>query len=303
MLTYINYVDRNSSSMKFLVTLAIFVVQISAGLAPNPDLNSLNITLTQGVTTHPVHSHNTYDNGGMVKALANGCISIEADVWMQSNELYIAHTTGEIDTTKTLDTMYLDGLYKLLQESQQQGTNGIFVENPSQTLYLLIDSKSSASDTYPLIKQKMQKFIDNNLLTYYDNNQQSWVVKPLTVVLTGNQPDVTSETTRYFTLDGDLTKVKNSEQIDDIKKYSLVASADMTKYLGSGLFQIREFSSSEQKALSQGFSTATANGLKSRLYGGVTWLGALQSRENQQLYELGETLINIDDVTQASLYK
>ncbi|CAH6723925.1 putative altered inheritance of mitochondria protein 6 homolog ARB_06966 [[Candida] jaroonii] len=291
-------------SLAKIVSVALLAVQINGDLAPNPDLDTLDISLTQGVATHPVHSHNTYDNGGMVKALENGCISMEADVWFQSNELYIAHTTGEIDTTKTLDTMYLDGLFKLLQQSQDKGTNGLFIEDPSQTLHLLIDFKSAASDTYPLIKQKFQRFIDNNWLTYYDNNQQKWIFRPLTVVLTGNQPDLTGEDTRYFTLDGDLTKLKNpdQQQIDEMKKYSVVASADMTKYLGTGLFQIREFSSSEQNLLSTGFTTATTNGLKSRLYGGVTWLGALQSRENQQLYELGETLINIDDVTQASLY-
>lgn len=82
-----------------------------------------------------VHSHNDYkQNVPFWKAYAAGAASIEADVHLRNDTLFVAHDNKDIQRTRTLNNLYLNPLYQLFVEKSIQ-------PRPFQ---LLIDIKTEA---------------------------------------------------------------------------------------------------------------------------------------------------------------
>lgn len=303
------------------------------------DINNVFLNLTEGVSVKPIHSHNDYKRKvPLLDALQLGVKSVEADVWAyphgsgfdsnnvkvrtdiettrfaagktkrrDSDVLYVAHTELEIKDNLTLDLLYLDPIFKLLQEANggSAGDNGVFMESPSQTLYLFIDSKNSVEGIWPLLQQKFKKFADNNYLTYYDNEKQDWIMRPLTVVLTGNLPheQVKQMPIRYFTLDYKLSDfLKGEETVEDSRTYSLVGSSDMFDVLGSVWYQVRSFSAEEINKLNTTIQNAHKHKIMTRFWGNSNWFGPLRTKEDNILYDLGTDLLNVDDLSICSNY-
>lgn len=288
----------------------------------NPDQIFLNVT--EGVSIKPLHSHNDYTREvPLLEALSYGVQSVEADIWsfadndslsaststvsstvsakqLAKDSLYVSHTLVDIKQDWTLESLYLDPLWRLLDESKGKG---VFLNDPDHTLFLFLDFKTGAEVTWPLVVKSLQRFKDANYLTYYNNNSSSWVVRPITVVLTGNQPTeaVKKLDVRYVTLDGDLTVFKTGTD-DTMKKYSIVASSSMTDVLGGVLYQVWPFTSSNKETIETVFDNAHSSGIKTRIWGGVTWLAKLRDEEDQFMYEAGTDLLNIDDLSTSGEY-
>lgn len=86
--------------------------------------------------TYQFHSHNDYyQNTPFWEAYTHGANSIEADLFLENDALYVAHTEAEIDTNKTLEKLYLNPLLRLAKEEKLR------------ELYLLIDIKTEAVAT------------------------------------------------------------------------------------------------------------------------------------------------------------
>ncbi len=96
-----------------------------------------------------IHSHNDYlQNVPFWKAYAAGASSIEADVFLVGDSLFVAHAEEEIDAKRSLERLY----FEPLQETLALGLN-----RPEQ-LQLLIDVKSEPYATLDAIIKVLDRY-------------------------------------------------------------------------------------------------------------------------------------------------
>lgn len=96
-----------------------------------------------------IHSHNDYlQNVPFWKAFSAGASSIEADVFLVGDSLFVAHTEKEIDTKRSLERLY----FEPLQEALALG-----FDRP-KSLQLLIDIKSEPYTTLDAIIKILEKY-------------------------------------------------------------------------------------------------------------------------------------------------
>lgn len=116
-------------------------------------------------TGYKVHSHNDYAQElPFWYAYSNGALSIEADIFLKNNELYVTHAENEIEEGNTLKSLYLDQLRNLENSGRLR------------EVQLLIDIKS---ETYTTLK----KLVD--VLNEYPELISDGKVK---FVISGNRP-------------------------------------------------------------------------------------------------------------------
>ncbi|RAH49821.1 uncharacterized protein BO95DRAFT_353632 [Aspergillus brunneoviolaceus CBS 621.78] len=151
------------------------------------------------------HSHNDYWRPvPLFSAIQAGCIGVEADVWLFDEELYVGHTTSALTPKRTLRSLYIDPLLRVLEQQnpftefhphRQRPLQGVFDTDPAQTLVLLIDIKTDGQDTWNQVAAQLTPLRERGYLTYF--NGTALIPGPLTVVGTGNTPFslVTANTT------------------------------------------------------------------------------------------------------------
>nr|WP_293835006.1 histidinol-phosphatase [uncultured Arsenicibacter sp.] len=143
-----------------------------------------------GITPLPqAHAHNDYEQyRPLFDALEHGFTSVEADVHLINDTLYVAHDRPTFaNPAKTLGNLYLQPLTERIKQQQGQvfaGYTGPF--------YLWIDAKTEAEATYLAIEKALKPY--KALL------QQSHT----TVILSGNRPMETMKKARnqILTIDG-----------------------------------------------------------------------------------------------------
>ena len=85
-----------------------------------------------------IHSHNDYQQiKPFWNAYENGLNSIEIDVYLKNDNLYVTHSESEINKRRTIESLYLNPLEKVIS-SELDSIN---------TLQILIDIKSDAKST------------------------------------------------------------------------------------------------------------------------------------------------------------
>lgn len=116
-------------------------------------------TIYSSLHSVPGHSHNDYEGDEpLTKALNLGLKSIEADVHLINDELYVAHDTPyDISLKKTLEEMYLEPLAK-----------SDFDQYP---LYLLIDIKTEAESTYRKLREVLKKYQSKQIVYVISGNR------------------------------------------------------------------------------------------------------------------------------------
>lgn len=138
-------------------------------------------------------------------ALAAGCTSVEADVWLSGNDLFVGHSQKSLTKERTLETLYIDPIISILlnQNTPSQvdslnstssgnispsaaNLNGVFSTSPMTPLILLIDMKTDGPSTFPAVLSHLEPLRSRGWLTHFDG---STVVRGLiTVVGSGNTP-------------------------------------------------------------------------------------------------------------------
>ncbi|GAA4452529.1 hypothetical protein GCM10023189_16050 [Nibrella saemangeumensis] len=124
------------------------------------------------------HAHNDYEQSRPLwDALDHGFTSVEADVHLIGDTLYVAHNRPAFrNPAATLEAMYLKPLAERIRQNGGRvlaGYNGPF--------YLMIDAKTQSDSTYRAIETVLQRY--RQLLTTSKG--------PVTVVLSGNRPGQT----------------------------------------------------------------------------------------------------------------
>lgn len=113
------------------------------------------------------HSHNDYEQKvPFWYALGAGAQSIEADVFLENNELFVAHNQKDISKERTFENLYLKPIEQALELSL----------NTKQPVQILIDIKTDAKTTLQKIVSEIKKhpkIINQKIFSF---------------VISGNQP-------------------------------------------------------------------------------------------------------------------
>ncbi|MBO9204482.1 MULTISPECIES: PI-PLC domain-containing protein [Niastella] len=128
---------------------------------------------TNVYTTANAHAHNDYQHEPpLVTAYNSKFGSIEVDLFLNDNDLIVAHTEKDVINNKRFEDLYVKPLVEYIKAN-----NGNIYEDPTQSLILMIDVKSEAVPT-------LNKITD--MLSKYPEITQC---KSLMILVSGNKPD------------------------------------------------------------------------------------------------------------------
>jgi hypothetical protein len=216
------------------------------------------------------HSHNDYSRSvPLYSALAAGCTSVEADVWLAENgELLVSHSWKTTTRSRTLKTLYLDPLAwiftkrNISQASVHTREVGVFEADLEVSVVLLIDFKNDGYAIWPALLAQLQPFRERNWLTYYDG--KNMYHRPLTIVGTGNatlELIQSSLPNRFVFFDAPLLSVSpGNTTLNPTNSY--YASASLKAAIGKLWFN--RLSAEQEKTLKTQIDVVQQTGLQSR---------------------------------------
>lgn len=141
------------------------------------------------------HAHNDYEHKRpLLDALDQGFGSVEADIHLIDGKLLVAHDRKDAKPERTLQALYLDPLRERVK------ANGGRVYPGGPTVFLLIDVKTGAEETYAALDKVLVGYADILSVT----RDGKFEPKAVTVVLSGNRAKatVTRQAVRYVGIDG-----------------------------------------------------------------------------------------------------
>ena len=146
------------------------------------------------------HAHNDYENPNpLVDALENGFVSVEADVYLIDDNLYVSHDLPvKLDSSLTLESLYLNPI-----ENHIENNNGLVYKNYSGSFYLMIDFKTSAKPTYSMLKSILSNY--SSIISIVTNGvEQKRVIKVFISGQEGCRPisEVLNDEPKLAGLDG-----------------------------------------------------------------------------------------------------
>jgi alkaline phosphatase len=130
-----------------------------------------NVFFAQTYTLKNAHSHNDYEHQQpFYQAFGLGFGSIEADVYLQKDEIFVSHEAKDITPTRTFRKLYLE---PILREASLN-PNGI---RPFQ---LLIDLKTEGVSTLTALQKQLQPYRQ-----YFDKKNNPNAIQ---IVVSGERP-------------------------------------------------------------------------------------------------------------------
>lgn len=159
-------------------------------------LSSWPTDFSRGILPIPCHSHNDYwRRVPLYSAIEAGCISVEADIWLFDDQLYVGHSLASLTPNRTLASLYVDPLVSILDKQNpttrfhpngNKSHHGVFDTDPEQPLTLLIDFKSAGAALFPHVVSALEPLRSRGYLSHRNGSQT--VSRPIIVVGTGNTP-------------------------------------------------------------------------------------------------------------------
>jgi len=174
----------------------------------------LTFTTTVYAQTVKVHSHNDYEQKiPFWYALGAGVSSIEADVFLVNNQLYVSHEEKDIQKSRTFESLYLEPINKALEMNMIN----------QESLQILIDSKTDAKTTLDQIVKSIQKY------------PRITAQNKVKFLISGNQPKPEEYTSYPDFIFFDYQKLENLTT-DQWKKVALVSLSfpQYSKWNGKG---------------------------------------------------------------------
>lgn len=303
---------------------------------PGEGMSGYPTDFTRDIVPIPCHSHNDYwRRVPLFSAIHYGCTGVEADVWLFSEELLVGHNTAALSKNRTFRSLYVDPLVRILDDQNptteynkgNKRIHGVFDENPSQPLVLLVDFKTDGETLFPYVEAQLSALREKNYLTYFDG--KSIVKGAVTVVGTGNAPFqlLTANTTyRDIFFDAPLDKLMRAKTLlagppgggipgvaipgggqgnvgvtpttDFNQDNSYYASVDFGRTIG---FPWRGHLSPKQRhKLRAQIKAAHAKGLRARYWNTPAWPIGLRNHVWGVLVKEGADMLNVDDLRGAS---
>ena len=161
-----------------------------------------NVAGTHVIPLSRAHAHNDYEHERpLYDALDHGFNSVEADLFLVDDDLYVAHDRRDITTERTLRRLYLDPL----RERVKYNGGRVYSNGPQFTL--LIDIKTGAGDTYKTLDRILAEYRD--IFTSFGPDGRS--DKAILAIISGNRPRelMESQKLRYAGCDGRLTDLES----------------------------------------------------------------------------------------------
>lgn len=239
-------------------------------------------------------------------------------LYFRNDEIYVGHSEIFLKPINTLFNLYLNPLFQFLQYTNPKTSesswrdsllaekNGVYFNSPEEPVYLWFDFKTEPNNTYKALRPLLQPFIDNNFLAHYDSATGTFYPGPLILTITGNLPivEVENERVRYVFLDAPLSSFHEDQDPELMKNYSKmcrVASSSLHHLLGGKTHkaQTRPFSDKQKTKIEGHIDMAHKYGLKTRVWGDVTWPYGIRDSHLKDLFKLGSDLLNVDDLKQA----
>ncbi len=269
---YHTFISKLNAALLFLkMKLFLFLLFLSAfqGYAQiTPLLNA--------------HAHNDYENTRpLVDAYEHGFISVEADVHLIEEKLYVSHhTPNELNDNLLLEKMYLQPLMDITAKN-----DGKVYPDDEEPFLLMIDFKTDARPTYEALKLTIQPY---QSMLCKASESKGCAVK---IFISGNRPveQVLSEPEGFLALDG-----RPEDLGQGIPASSMpVVSENYKKINSSSAFK----GLSRKDAITAFADKVHKEGKKIRLWGASdnpdTW---------QNLLDWGVDLINTDKLEEFSLF-
>lgn len=265
---------------------------------------------TRGILPVPCHSHNDYWRRiPLFDAIHYGCSSVEADVWLLGDELFVGHDLSSLTHNRTFRSLYINPLLEIL-DRQNPNTSfgyvskqGVFDVNPAVTLVLLVDFKLQGNTTFTEVQSQLGSLRDKGYLTYFDGD--SVVPGAVTVVGTGNTPFdlvVANTTYRDIFFDAPLDKFSAKSPNPATSTYnttnSYYASASMNDAIGFPW--LGRYSSSQMDKIRDQVNGAKVAGLKTRYWDLPGWPIGLRNYVWGLLIREGMDTLNVDDLKGAT---
>jgi hypothetical protein len=192
------------------------------------------IVLSQSDPLPNAFAHNDYNhNRPLFDALENGYTNIEADVFLEDDELIIAHINPFFRRSKTLESLYLKPLARYIKNN-----GGEVYKGYTEPVILMIDIKTGADNTYAAIEKVLARY--SNILSSYDHGVVT--KKQVTVVLSGHKPYqmLKAEQTRFAFIDEDLVKSKQDTTSTNVYELSSCKYSKILRWTGQGKFPDEE---------------------------------------------------------------
>ncbi|WP_220464015.1 phosphatidylinositol-specific phospholipase C/glycerophosphodiester phosphodiesterase family protein [Adhaeribacter radiodurans] len=223
-------------------------------------------------TSAQVHAHNDYVQPiPFYNAYTRQVGSIEADVFLNKEELYVAHEAQEISSDRTLDALYLKPLQVQIRKNK-----GTAYPDKKAILQIFIDLKTDGTTTLPALVRKLNHYpeIINNatiqiVISGERPNPATW----------GNFPD-------YINFDGIPDVKYTAEQLKRIKLFS-ASFKNYSLWNGKG----RLLATDEAK-IREAINSAHQQNKKWRF-----WATPDNVNTWKKLMQLGVNYIGTDDVT------
>lgn len=148
------------------------------------------------------HAHNDYEHARpLFDALSHGFCSVEADIFVTPEKaLLVGHSQADLKPERTLEKLYLAPLAERIKQNQGS-VYPVSGEHKSPRFILLIDIKTDAAKTYPVLHDLLTKY--QSILTEVRDGQVT--ERAITVVLSGSRPSLDSlskQSPRYAGYDG-----------------------------------------------------------------------------------------------------
>lgn len=229
------------------------------------------------------HAHNDYQHKRPLQdALEHGFCSIEVDIHLRNNELYVAHDYREIKPNRTLTTLYLEPLREIIHQNH----GWIFPDKTPITL--LIDIKTNKEATYRRLCQILSKYRDF-LTTFTPSGVHH---RAVTIIISGNRPlkMMLKEKVRYAGYDGRLEDLSSRLPLEIMP----LISENAWKIIPStklGIIREAEFNK-----LKQIVDTAHQAGRKVRLWSTPDNPSVYRTQVWNRLLSIGVDYINTDDL-------
>ncbi|KAI4707197.1 hypothetical protein J4E89_008136 [Alternaria sp. Ai002NY15] len=252
------------------------------------------------------HSHNDYWRSvPLFSALAAGCTSVEADVWLaEDGALLVSHSWESTTPPRTLKNLYLDPLTWIFtkrnvsQASFYHRETGVFEADSSASVVLLVDFKNDAYAIWNALLVQLQPLRDRNWLTYYDGEKMHH--GPLTIVGTGNitlESVLSYQTNRFVFFDAPLLSVATGNTTFDYTN-SYYASISLKDAIGKIWFN--RLSAEQEETLKTQIEMVQETGLQSRYWDTPGWPISLRDMLWFKLTEFGVGVLNVDDLVSAT---